>query len=185
MKKVKQFILGMMVLVSAGTVLGNEYDYWNKPYTIQALLGGVRYDDLTFSNSDGTETVTMDMSTLPQLGGAWATQPKGDKKLSVGLEASLLLGFKFDDVNTYSGARATYVSVSSSLWMMDIAGGAYANLILTEKIRLYAGAGPLVMLSYYSTKSDYFNTSMSDTAFGWGAYARGGAETGVISTSAT
>ncbi|VGO12470.1 hypothetical protein PDESU_01023 [Pontiella desulfatans] len=176
MKTKTSITAGILCMMGAFTAHANQYGYDSKPYTIQALLGGIRYDDLLFTSENGSgDSVEVDMSTLPQLGGAWATLPKGEK-LQFGMEASFLLGFKFDDVNTYSGVKNVYVDVSSYLWMFDIAGGVYANLPLGEKLRLYIGAGPLIMLGYYNSESDYVNTSHSDTSFGWGAYARTGFE---------
>jgi hypothetical protein len=177
-------VLGLIVAFAVGAAFAqghNQDDYWGKPYTIQALLGGVQYDDLVFTSSETGASTTVDMSTLPQLGGAWSTRPKGEKIFSLGLEATFLLGFKFDDVQTYTGVAQNYVTASSYLWMFDISGGAYANLMLGKKLRLYGGAGPLIMLSYYNSKQEYTatpgqNASHSDTAVGFGAYARTGLE---------
>jgi hypothetical protein len=173
----KIMFTGIVIAAAANAVFasGSSYGYEDKNYTIQALLGGVVYDDLVFTTGDGTSEATTDMSTLPQLGGAWGTLPKGEK-LQFGLEASFLLGFKFDDVTTYNGTHAVYVDVSSSLWLFDISGGVYANLPLGSKLRLYAAAGPLMMLGIYSSDSDYGNISVSETAYGFGAYARTGLE---------
>lgn len=178
MKTEKMKVIATITFIAAVLpVFGNQEDYWDKPYTIQALLGGVQYNDLAFTSSSNT----IDMSTLPQLGGAWSTRPSGDKPLSVGLEATFLLGFKFDDVQTYTGVANTYVTASSYLWMFDISGGAYANLMLGKKLRLYGAAGPLIMLSYYNSKQEYSatpgqNASYSETEVGFGAYVRAGLE---------
>lgn len=169
-------IVGLVATLAINTALAYEdYDVEKKNYTIQALLGGVVYDDLVFETNDGDDGTYTDMSTLPQLGGAWGTLPKGEK-LQFGLEASFLLGFKFDDVTTYNGNNAVYVDVSSSLWLFDIAGGAYANLPLGNKLRLYAGAGPLMMIGIYNSDSSFGNIKVSETAYGFGAYARTGLE---------
>lgn len=176
MKYKNAAVLGLGIILTAGTACANTYDYSNQPYAIQALLGGARYDGLEFTTSDdGTEEVITDMSRLPQLGGAWCTRPKGDR-LQFGLEASFLLGFKFDDVTTYNGQHAVYVNVSSSLWLFDVAGGAYVNLPLGSRLRLYGGAGPLMMFSIYSSETDYNNVNQSETEFGFGVYARTGLE---------
>lgn len=171
----KCILITLTLGLSAGNVLA-QYDADTANYAIQALLGGARYDGLEFTTSDdGSEDVTTDMSRLPQLGGAWCTRPQGEK-LQYGLEFSFLLGFKFDDVTTYNGQHAVYVNVSSSLWLFDIAGGAYLNLPLGEKLRLYGAAGPLMMVGLYNSETDYKNVTQSQTEFGFGAYARTGLE---------
>ncbi len=157
----------------------SRYDMWDENYTVQALLGAIKYDGLKFDNVDGADSTEIDMSTIPQLGGAWSTIPKGDR-FQYGLECSFLLGFKFDKINyAYLGSGA-YVSISTSMWMFDLAGGAYANLRLTDAIRIYAGAGPLMMYADYQSDRDYDDatpdTSSNESAFGLGVYARTGFE---------
>lgn len=177
MKTTKAVCLGLIVAIAASVQANAQYETEaSNAAVVQALLGAVQYDGLEFTSPSGTTT---DMSKLPQLGGAWSTKPKAEK-LSFGLEAAFLLGFKFDDVNTYTGVANTYVTASTYLWLFDISGGAYANLMLGEKLRVYGAAGPLVMISYYDSKQEYTtgvnNTSQSDTAFGFGVYARAGVE---------
>ncbi|MDF7799709.1 hypothetical protein P4C99_09540 [Pontiellaceae bacterium B1224] len=173
MKIIYTMILGLMVAAVARGQYGEE----EGNFTIQALLGGVQYDGLDFTSPDGTNTT--DMASLPQLGGVWSTVPKGDK-LSFGLECTFLLGFKFDDTSYYAGNNNIYVSASSYLWLIDFSGGGYANLMLGKKARLYGAAGPLIMLSFYGSKQEYTsgtpNSSQSETAYGFGAYARAGLE---------
>lgn len=172
--------LTALFLSSAATAQYHKYDDWNENYTVQALLGAVKYDDLKFTTSDGTENVEIDMSTIPQLGGAWGTIPQGDK-FQYGLEASFLLGFKFDKINyAYFGENGAYVSISTSMWMIDFAGGGYANFWLTDSMRIYGAGGPLMIFSNYRSERDYEddtpNTTSTESVFGIGVYARTGIE---------
>ncbi|MEE9367296.1 MAG: hypothetical protein V3V05_00375 [Pontiella sp.] len=162
----------------------HKYDEWDQNYTVQALLGAVKFDDLEFENTDGTEaTVKTDMSTIPQLGGAWGTRPKGER-FQYGLECSFLLGFKFDEVNYLSaGGSGLYVSISTSMWMFDFAGGGYASLFLdkNQKFRIYAGGGPLMVYADYRSEREEDGTgggtyNTSESVFGLGLYARTGFE---------
>jgi hypothetical protein len=168
-------LMGLMVAAAASAQYGEE----DSNFTIQALLGGAQYDGLEFTNTGPGGTNTADMSNLPQLGGAWSTKPK-DEGLSFGLECTFLLGFKFDDITTYTGVANNYVSASTSLWLIDFSGGAYANLMLGKKLRLYGAAGPLLMLSFYKSDQNATTgvnaTSQSETGYGFGAYARTGFE---------
>lgn len=169
------------IITSTASAQYHKYDTWEESYIVQALLGAVKYDDLVFESTDGSgDSVEIDMSTIPQLGGAWGTIPKGDK-LQYGLEASFLLGFKFDKVNyAYLGGNGAYVSVSTSMWMFDLAGGGYANFWLNDSIRLYGAGGPLMIFASYKSDRDYDDTtpdySSSESAFGLGLYARTGVE---------
>jgi len=172
--------LTALLISSSAQAQDHKYDTWEENYTVQALLGAVKYDDLKFNNVDGTDPVEIDMSTIPQLGGAWGTIPKGDK-FQYGLETSFLLGFKFDKINyAYLGGGGAYVSISTSMWMFDFSGGGYANFWITDSIRLYGAGGPLMMYADYQSDRDYTdstpNASSHESAFGLGLYARTGIE---------
>ncbi|MDF7807459.1 hypothetical protein P4E94_08420 [Pontiellaceae bacterium B12219] len=173
----KKTMCAMMLGLLISAVANGQYEEEESNFTIQALLGGVRYDGLEFTGPGGSNTT--DMASLPQLGGAWSTKPENEG-LSFGLECTFLLGFKFDDVTTYTGASSIYVTSSSSLWLIDFSGGGFANLMLGNKVWAYAAAGPLVMLSFYDSDEQYSDgspgTSQSETAYGFGAYARTGLE---------
>ncbi len=185
MLKTKLTLAGLAVLLTASTATAqsHKYDFWEENYTVQALLGAVKYEDLKFTPPDATEATTVDISALPQFGGAWGTLPKGDR-FQYGLECSFLMGIRFDSVNyLYAGGGGLYVSLSTSMWMFDIAGGPYANLFLDKgrKVRLYAGAGPLMTYADYRSESDFDdpakpNESNNESVFGLGVYARAGVE---------
>lgn len=161
----------------------SNYDTWDEDYTVQALLGAVKYRDLEFDNTDGSaDPIRTDLSNIPQLGGAWGTLPKGDR-FQYGLECSFLLGFRFDEINYASaGGSGLKISISTSMWMFDLAGGPYASLRLTDNVRLYGGAGPLMIFADYDAEREETGGTAdgtydnSESAFGIGAYARTGIE---------
>jgi len=175
-------LTGFAVLAGPVRAQYHEYDEWNESYTVQALLGAVQYERLKFDIEDSATAREIDNSVLPQLGGAWTTLPFGEY-FQYGLEASFLLGFKFDKLNYLvlggSGLRA---SISYRFWMFDLAGGAYINLFPDpgRKIRLYAGAGPLLVYADYRSDkefdSDVPDEEQNESAFGMGVYARTGIE---------
>ena len=175
--------IGLTALLAAPFAAAqSDYDFWDENYTVQALLGGVRFDHLKFNIQDSATPARADLSTLPQLGGAWTTLPKGDR-FQYGLETSLLFGFQIDHVNyLYLGGGGLRVSLSTSLWTFDLAGGGYASLFLdpARNVRLYAGGGPLLMYLDYHTDKEFSDNSDAEsntkTAFGIGAYARTGLE---------
>lgn len=175
--------IGMILLLSSSAGADTEnYDEWDLPYTTQGLLGAVRFDNLKFNIADSATPAETDFSTLPQLGGAWSTLPLGNR-FQVGLETSLLFGFQVDKVNyIQAGGGELRISLSTSLWMFDLAGGGYASLYLdsNKKVRVYAGGGPLFMYVSYRTDKKYSDGSTNDvhttSASGIGTYARTGIE---------
>jgi hypothetical protein len=104
--------------------------------------------------------------------------------LHYGLECSFLLGVRFDSLNyLVAGGSGFYASISTSMWMLDFAGGPYAGLFLDKKknIRLYAAGGPLMTYAAYRSDTDYNDgttpdDSLNESAFGIGVYARAGIE---------
>ena len=94
------------------------------------------------------------------------------------------MGIRFDEINyistTGGGIR---ISLKASIWTFDLAGGLYANLFVDKgrKVRIYAGAGPLMNFASYRTESEYDDDvtpteTESESAFGVGVYARTGLE---------
>jgi len=190
----KLIITGIAAVLLAGTGASarnrQEHNWkWNAEgeytYSIQALLGFTEFRDLLFkeTSKDGTTTVETDISTVPQLGGAWATMPKG-KILQYGLECNFLLGFQVDEVSGHAGGGSLYMKVECSMWMIDLAGGPYLNIPLGRWGRIYGAAGPLLTYIDYDIDREEKNTvtgteekyNNSESAFGAGFYARTGIE---------
>ncbi len=183
-RSVRLFISGLMLLsmVAGAQARTSDYDAWDEDYNVSALLGVVKYADLKFTFPDSASSERADLSLLPQLGGAWTTAPLGDR-FQCGLETSFLMAFQADKLNYLSaGGGGLRISVSTSIWMFDLAGGAYASAYLDPKryVRVYAGGGPLIMYASYRTKRDYSDgtdeESASESHFGVGGYARTGIE---------
>jgi hypothetical protein len=163
----------------------NKYDVWEETYTVQALLGAIKFDDLKFDLEDG-QNETVDISILPQIGGAWSTLPKGDR-FQYGLETTFLWGFRTKDVDYIqinSGLRAR---VSISYWTIDFSGGGYVSLSLNKNktVRIYGAIGPLLMYADYDQDKDLDddpdgdfgdNDGDDESAFGFGVYGRAGLE---------
>jgi len=188
MRKAVLSVLTTLTLSTAALAQYNTYDYWDNNYTVQALLGAVQFENLKIddeSGSDDPEAVEIDLSLIPQFGAAWGTRPKGGR-LQYGLETSFLLGVRFDDINYISaGGSGLHVSISTSMWMFDLAGGGYASLFLDKnrKTRIYVGGGPL--MTYVDYRSEREETDPggieeifdnNESAFGLGLYARAGFE---------
>ncbi len=171
-------LLSALTLASTAQAQYNTYDEWNQPYIVQALLGAVQYENLKLDVDNGIEEI--DLSIIPQLGAGWGTVPKGDR-FQYGLECSFLLGFMTDDISFYLNSGTTYVRISTSMWMFDLAGGPYASLFLdsNKKIRIYAAGGPLMTYAdYRSERKEDSNPeeNNNESIFGIGLYARTGIE---------
>lgn len=189
MRILKQAIGALLLfVVTAAQAQYHKYDFWEENYQVQGLLGVVQYENLKFDAPDSTTPKEVDVSLIPQFGGAWMTKPWGGDRFQAGLECSFLLGMRFDKLNyLYAGGQGIYVSLSVSMWTVDLAGGVYANIFLDsgKKVRIYAGAGPLINYANYRTESDYStdgtnsvpaDVSDGESAFGIGVYARTGVE---------
>jgi len=185
MRIMKPALAGLTALVLANTAQAqyNTYDYWDKNYTVQALLGAVQFENLKIDDASGNgDPAEIDLSLIPQFGAAWGTIPKGDR-FQYGLETSFLLGLRFDDINFASTGGGLYVSISTSMWMFDLAGGGYASLYLDKNhnTRIYVGGGPLMTyVDYRSERTEDGGTEETfennESAFGIGVYARAGFE---------
>ncbi len=178
-------VLAALALLSCPALGQHKYDIWTEPFTAAGLLGAVQYEDLKFAPADAEagETARVDVSRLPQLGGAWTTMPQPDRRFQYGLETAFLLGFKVDKINyVYAGSGGIVIHLSTSMWMFDLSGGTYASLFLDRgrKIRAYAGTGPLLLYAQYRTEADYSDTTPTKNSiqsiFGMGWYARTGVE---------
>lgn len=173
--------LAICLAASMAGAKPQTYDSWDEPYTSQGLLGAVQFENLKFKVSDSTTPTETDLSLIPQLGGAWGTLPKGDR-FQYGLECSFLLGFQFDEVNYIVVNSGLHASVSTSMWMFDLAGGPYASLFLDKnhRVRIYCGGGPLMTYADYQSDKNYEDNTpdenADETAFGVGVYARTGVE---------
>jgi len=185
MKKTVLSVLTTLTLSTAAQAQYSTYDYWDNNYTVQALLGAVQFENLKIDDDSGKgDPAEIDLALIPQFGAAWGTLPKGDR-FQYGLETSFLLGLRFDDINYISaGGNGLHVSISTSMWMFDLAGGGYASLFLDQnrKVRIYAAGGPLMVYVDYRSEREETDGGTEETfdnnesAFGLGVYARAGFE---------
>lgn len=188
-RRVALAILATMLTIAARGKQ-NTYDVWEENYNVQALLGAIKFDDLEFDLEDG-QNEKADISTLPQIGGAWCTRPKGDR-FQYGLETTFLFGFRTKDVEYIQISSGLRARVSISYWMIDFSGGGYVSLFLDKgkKVRIYGAAGPLLIFADYDEDNelrddldpdpgndlDDDRNDNGESAFGYGVYGRAGLE---------
>jgi len=156
----------------------------------QGLVGAASFDEdqLTFAESTPNnlgETSTNDLSTMPYVGIA-GQFPLSDTATHIGIDASLLVGWRSDDTSVAAGNGQARIKIDSDLWLVDMAIGLYAQTILGNRWRLYGAVGPMVIFGEYSddvseedltvTPATGTGESNNDSAFGVGGYAKLGLE---------
>lgn len=154
---------------------------------VHAMVGAAQFseDDLTFtetSASDGT-TSDNDLSNMPYLGIAFQYPFKGELT-QIGLDGSLLFGWRSKDAKVVGGSGKVAVSIDSSLWLADLSAGVFVKHSVNDHWRLYVAAGPAIVFGEYSEDSDEEDldtatiekSSSSDSAFGAGFYGRAGVD---------
>ena len=157
---------------------------------LQGYVGAASFDEdaMTFhevSDTDPDTVSTTDLSTMPYLGFSvqYALSPK---PTHVGIDTSLLFGWRSDDSSVFIGNGQTRVKIDSELWLLDLAVGVYAQTVLGERWRFYGAIGPMLLFGEYSddTKEEDLSVtptteqkkSSSESAFGFGGYAKLGVE---------
>jgi Outer membrane protein beta-barrel domain len=157
---------------------------------LQGYVGASSFDEdaLTFyqaSEADPNTVSTTDLSSMPYLGFSvqYALSPK---PTHVGIDTSLLFGWRSDDSSVFIGDGQARVKIDAELWVLDLAVGVYAQTVLGERWRLYGAVGPMLLFGEYSDDTEEEDPSAtpiteqkessSDSAFGYGGYAKLGVE---------
>jgi hypothetical protein len=142
---------------------------------LQGLFGisEVRVKDIGTGNFDSSDDAQM-----PLLGGAVQRPLTGDK-LRLGVEGGFLLGWIGNVETVFVGSGGVAVTGSNDMFLTEGFGGLYADLLLGQKARVYAGAGGLidwaiVDVTYADPTLGFFDLSGSGFGFGW--YTRAGFE---------
>lgn len=156
-----------------------------KGTTFQLMVGVAEYDDLTFQATNPTYPGTVaetEIDSMPFMGIA-AQAPMVGEEVQFGLEGGFTMGAWGDRDKTYVSNNVLAVDLDSYLYLADLYGGAFAAVDLSDKVRLYAGAGPLLMYGYYEYEikrpgSSATNDKISDdeAALGLGLYTRAGVD---------
>ncbi|MFT7671252.1 MAG: hypothetical protein ACI8X5_003969 [Planctomycetota bacterium] len=123
--------------------------------------------------------------TFPLIAGAVQTA-LGGEGLNYGFEIGASLGFQTGEgFVAVSGNQGLIVAVDIDLLLVDLFGGPFISVPLTDRARLYVGAGPLVQFGSYSheeLEGESNEISGHGTGLGFGWNARAGAEIAVGGT---
>jgi len=142
---------------------------------LQGFFGVTEYTKVD-RNGGGTPSVDGDdgnLETVPIIGGG-AQYKLGGENLDYGLEGLFSFGGRANATAFAAGGGGAAVAVSVDLLIFDFYGGPFVSTFLGDKLRVYAGVGPLLEWASYDQSEN--DVSDSGTGFGYGAYARTGFE---------
>jgi opacity protein-like surface antigen len=147
---------------------------------IQCILAQMNLEE------DDTD-VQDDTYELPFIGVA-VQKPFNKKRLVYGLESGALLSFDNETrhINASggsSGGSATVV-IDNEMFLLDYFLGGYLSIEIARRLRLYAGAGPLIVYGSREIKpeneDDVTIQPVTESGIGFGAYARAGLELKIV-----
>lgn len=163
-----------------------------QPLYGQVLFGSLKLDDNTVRFTANDEVFEGELpSSIPYLGAAAQVIIKDDF-LGYGWEGGGFFSWKNDSVSYYgssdSNGTSIRISVDNSFWSFETFFGLYASLKPIDRLRFYAGAGPLFLFATskvdkveeppvptpYSGSSIVIDTNRYHSDFTVGAYARAG-----------
>ncbi len=178
-------ISGMFLVLCLGWTQAQAADDSKEEIFVQAMLGATHYSDLSFeqqSITDPSVEAESEISLMPTLG-ICGGMSLLKEPATLGLEGGVLFGWRSDSVTAVGHGGTIRVDIDSNLYLLDLFLGPYVSANLGQRWRIYAGAGPLMMVGQYDKRSDE-HVSESETiredktsmAFGGGLYARTGIE---------
>jgi hypothetical protein len=157
---------------------------WGNPH-YQILIGATLpdEDEIVYQDigDDPFATVTTDLSAAPIIGFA-AQLAFLDRQFDLGLEGGLTIAWWADSGSFRSSNGVTVITIDNWLILSDLFLGPYASLELFNALRVYAGAGPLLMMGFLDTDQEEevngSRTTVNDFDFSadLGFYGRAGLE---------
>jgi len=139
-------------------------------------LAVTEYNDITLTQSGGgSNLATDDDLSVPTIGGGFQFK-LGGNDIDLGLEILLALSGRGKVSAFVFGSGGTAVAVDIDLLICDFYGGPFASLWVTERVRIYGGAGPLVQFAGYDQRGADQSFDDDGSGFGVGWYGRVGVE---------
>lgn len=147
---------------------------------LQGTFGAQRLETLERTGGLGAPLEQDNRWQYPVVGGG-AQWKLGGRHFDLGLEGLLAFGWRSRGGALAAGGGGLLVAVDLNLFVIELFGGPFLSLFLSERARWYAGAGPLMQFVEYEQRAvpagglgEDFDRSSS--GFGLGAYARTGLE---------
>ena len=143
---------------------------------LQGYLGVTELTDVTRTADSGPGGASTDDNvTMPTIGGGGQWKLAGNR-IDWGLEGLLSISGRGNISALAVGGGGAVVAVNLDLLVVDFYGGPFMSFWLTDRFRLYGGAGPIVVFSNYSQDAQIDTVSRSGSGFGTGWYGRLGTE---------
>lgn len=156
-----------------------------KDIHIQVMLGATRYDDLAFESRSATDPsleAESEISLMPTLG-ICGGLPLMKDAVTLGLEGGVIFGWRNDDVTAVGRDGNIRVYIDNKLYLLDLFLGPYMSVDPGKHTRIYAAAGPLLMVGQYDKSSneevsggETLRDDETSMTSGAGMYARTGIE---------
>ena len=143
----------------------------------QGYIGAAYLNDFTVSS--GGQDVELDddeYEVLPAFGGGGQWKLAG-QRLDFGVEGYLAFSTRSDLEAFASSGGAAVAAFDINLLVLEAYGGPFVSRFVGDRLRLYAGGGPLLSWVGYDADDDDDTTDDEDTdGAGGGVYFRGGLE---------
>ncbi len=156
-----------------------------KDIHLQVVLGATQYSDLNLENQSTTDPsveADSEISLMPTLG-IVGGMPLLKGSAILGLEGGVLFGWRNDSVTAVGHNGTLRVNFDNKLYLLDLFLGPYVGTNLGQRSRIYAGAGPLLMVGQYDkrtndhiSESETIREDKTSMVSGAGLYARAGIE---------
>lgn len=124
---------------------------------------------------DPVEIDDSQLDNLPVIGGGAQLKLAGEA-IDFGVEAMMSFAFRSDLQAFAVGGGGAVVALDVDVLVLDFFGGPFVSKLLGDRIRVYAGAGPIVQYLEYSQRDDAGTMDVDTSGFGAGFYTRGGIE---------
>jgi len=149
---------------------------WKPGQVLLHGFGGAKYLSDFRVDRSGAPTIELDedeYEVLPVVGGG-AQMKLAGRGFDLGLEGYLSFAGRSDLEAFAAGGGGAVVVFDVNLFLVEAYGGVFASRFLDERVRLHAGAGPLLQWVGYDQDD---GTEEEDTdGSGGGVYARAGLE---------
>jgi len=156
--------------------LGREPRWLVGQSLLQGYVGVAYPDGVTLDRDGDPVTIEDDeLDPLPVIGGGAQVKLAG-QGLDFGVEALVSLAFRSDLEAFVVGGGGAVIALSADVLVVDVFGGPFLSKLFGDRVRVYAGAGPLLQFLEYSQEDDSGDLDDDGSGFGAGYYTRGGIE---------
>lgn len=184
LQKITLLLLSLSIACAASSAPAQD-----RPSYVRAVFGNsdVTDKDLYVSgidNDTGEEVVfSGEYSTSMPYFGIEGQMPFKQGRLELGIESALMVGWKSDNISVYGNNNNAVIRIDNRFKMLDLSFGGFVGLFVTEKFRLYAGAGASYVVASLDLKDDevddgdsQIKLQQTDTDNAFGKYAHAGFE---------